>query len=128
MLVSLPTRTAAAPTCSSKREFASAHSRSPVTTGRFACAAAQSSSPAGEKVTVPSMCESLATLVGGSASAAALTKSASIPINPIIPLCHLCRILLMVIPLVIDLSLHSALCLQNLQLRAKPTLHSAGEP
>src|SRR5215472_17472152 len=128
MLVSLPTRTPAAPICSSKREFASAHSRSPVTTGRFACATARSSSPAGDKVTVPSMCESLATLVGGSAKAAALVKSASTPINPIIPLRHLCCILLMSIPLVVGLSHRSALqSLQNLQSRANPTLDTADE-
>ena len=48
-------RIIAPPTCISAREPVSAHSRSPVVSGRLIAARVQSFSPAGEKLTSPVM-------------------------------------------------------------------------
>src|SRR5260221_1026896 len=78
-LVSLLMRKAALPTCNSVRAPASAHRRSPVTSGRFMVACTHWSSPAVENLTGPCANPNRATRAGGSAKAQPAEISTATP-------------------------------------------------
>jgi hypothetical protein len=77
-LVALPNRSDAVPICNSARAPLSAQTRSPVISGRFGWANTQSSSPAGEKLTAPLICDRRAARPGGSASTVPQASEAAI--------------------------------------------------
>ncbi len=78
-LVSLPSRAAVEPMCNSERERSALQMRSPLASGRLGTAAFHSSTPGGEKLTLPSMALKRATRPGGSMPVSVWAKALPVP-------------------------------------------------